>query len=69
MHIIVKHEGEQVGRVFTSGGLTKIETLRLAGIDLEEMDGGDFKWDWDKFELDALSDTEYAEALAKGEVW
>lgn len=60
MHIIIKHEGEFVGRVFTNRSLTTDETLYLAGIDVEEMDGGDPKWDYNAFELEALSDEEYA---------
>lgn len=63
MHIIVKHEGEEVGRVFTNRSLTADETLRLAGIDVNEMEGGDPKWDYGKFEFEPLSDQEYAARL------
>lgn len=63
MHIIIKHEGDEVGRVFTNRSLTTDETLRLAGIDVDEMDGGDPKWDYDKFEFEPLSDREYAAML------
>jgi len=63
MHIIVMHEGQEVGRVFTNRMLTTDETLRLAGIDVDEMDGGDPKWDYGKFEFESLSDLEYAARL------
>lgn len=63
MHIIIKHEGDEVGRVFTNRSLTTDETLRLAGIDANEMSGGDPKWNCDAFELEPYSDTEYAAML------
>jgi hypothetical protein len=63
MHIIVKCEGEEVGRVFTNSSLTTDEIIRLAGIDINEMDGGDPKWDCSKFDFEALSDREYAARL------
>lgn len=59
MHIIVTHEGEEVGRVFTNRSLTTDETLRLAGIDVNEMEAGDYN----KFEFESLSDAEYAAKL------
>lgn len=61
MYIIIKHEGEVAGSVFTNRGLTTDETLQLAGIDVNEMQGGDPKWDHEKFELEYLSDAEYSE--------
>lgn len=61
MHIIIKHEGEEVGRVFTNRSLSTDETLKLAGIDPSETEGGDPKWDYGKFEFEILSDKEYAE--------
>lgn len=63
MHIIIKHEGNEVGRVFTNRSLTTDETLRLAGIDVNEMKGGDPVWNYEAFEFDALSDKEYAAML------
>lgn len=63
MHIIIRHEGEEAGRVFTNRSLSTDETLRLAGIDVNEMDGSDPKWDYNKFELEYLSDKEYAAML------
>jgi hypothetical protein len=61
MHIIITHEGKQVGHVVTNHSLTTDELLRLAGIDPTEMDGGDPRWDYGKFEFEALSDQEYQE--------
>lgn len=63
MHIIVKHEGDEVGRVFTNRGLSTDETLRLAGIDVTETKGGDPIWNYEAFEFDYLSDKEYAAKL------
>jgi hypothetical protein len=63
MHIIIRHEGNEVGRVFTNRSLTTDETLRLAGIDVNEMVGGDPKWDYGKFEFEPFSDREYAAML------
>lgn len=63
MHVIIKHEGEEVGRVFTNRSLSTDETLRFAGIDINEIKGGDPVWNIDAFEFDYLSDREYAAML------
>lgn len=61
MWIIIRHEDQVVGRVLTNRRLTLGEALELVGIDVDEMDGGDPKWDYEAFELEPLSDQEYAE--------
>lgn len=67
MWIIVKHENEVVGKVFTNRSMTQDEILDLAGIDVNEMDGGDPKWNYEAFDLEPLSDQEYAEQYGSDE--
>ena len=47
----VLYDGEIIGRITTNRSLTIDEALELIGVDPNEMDGGDTKYDFELFEL------------------
>ena len=49
MIAIVKHEGEEAGRIVTNRSLTLEECLNLIGIDIHDEDED---WDWEAFVVD-----------------
>ena len=52
----LKYEGEAIGTIVTNRSLTLEECFVLLGVDINEMDAGDPKWDYEKFEMDYDND-------------
>lgn len=50
MRAIIKHENEIIGTVQTNHSMSVEEAMELAGLNIDEMDGGD-----PKYNLDALT--------------
>lgn len=48
----LKYNGEVIGTITTNHSLSLEECFELLGIDINEEEGGDPKWDYEKFEMD-----------------
>jgi hypothetical protein len=48
----LKHEGKVVGTILTNRSLTLDECFEILDIDIDETEGGDPKWDYEKFEME-----------------
>jgi hypothetical protein len=46
------YDGKAVGTITTNHSMTIDEACNLLGIDPNEMDGQDFKWDFELFEME-----------------
>jgi len=59
----ILYDGKEIGNIVTNRSLSIPEALNLIGIDPNEEEGGDPKYDYSLFELDYTS--EYASAMGR----
>jgi hypothetical protein len=48
----ITYEGKEIGNITTNRSMTIEEALDLIGVDINEMDNGDPKWDINQFAMD-----------------
>lgn len=54
MKAIVKHEDEVIATVQTNHSMSILEAVEVCGIDIDEQEGGEYKYDYNRMTIEMV---------------